>query len=183
MKMIGKNQTTTLYDVKNMARKCSNFYNPKPTLLLYFQLNSPYIPAPFVYSNNYPSIYSVLRAENTYIYSSQYTLKNTTIQQSGSIFGSQFLSTSHSMHITFPVILHVDYTIVNQLGSLFSIITIVMVIFLLFGFTASFNNSVNRLVVMPLEKMMSTLRSSAMILLKSMQSYEQEKVIDCLIIY
>lgn len=176
MKMIGKNYTTNLFDVQNMARKCNNFYGPKPTALLYFELNSPYIPSPYVYTSSYPSIYSVLKETNTYIYSSQFKLTNLTIYRTGSPFGAKYLSTHPGNSFTFESILHMDYTNVNKQSSMFSIITIVMVIVLLFVFTASFNNSVNRLVVIPLEKMMTTLRNSAMILLKSMQSYEQEKV-------
>ena len=45
--------------------------------------------------------------------------------------------------------------------SLSSILIILMVIFTLVGFTASFQHAVDHLIVIPLERMMDTLKSSA----------------------
>ena len=49
-----------------------------------------------------------------------------------------------------------------------------MVIFILVSFSASFQTEVEVLVVAPLEKMLSTLRSSATVMLKSMNAIEKE---------
>ena len=50
-----------------------------------------------------------------------------------------------------------------------------MVIFTLVGFTASFQHAVDHLVVIPLERMMNTLKSSANSILRSVQSIAHEK--------
>ena len=50
-----------------------------------------------------------------------------------------------------------------------------MVIFVLVFFSASFQNSVDSLVVLPLEHIMESLRNSASALLKSMKAMEEEE--------
>jgi len=78
-------------------------------------------------------------------------------------------STTHAINIV------MDQTEVNQWDSGFGIILIVLVIFVLVGFSASFQNAVDALVVVPLEKMVSALRNSATVMLKSMKAMDKEK--------
>jgi hypothetical protein len=58
---------------------------------------------------------------------------------------------------------------------MFSILLIVLVIIVLFVFTAAFSQAVNDLVVRPLEKMMTTLRSSALLMIKSVEQLSSVK--------
>jgi hypothetical protein len=62
--------------------------------------------------------------------------------------------------------------------SLSSVLTIIVVMFALVGFTASFQQAVDELVVMPLERMMDTLKSSASSILRSVQAIAHEKMPD-----
>jgi type IV secretory pathway VirB6-like protein len=63
-------------------------------------------------------------------------------------------------------------TVPNQQIAMFGILIIILVIVVLVGFTASYSSAVNRLVVQPLEKMMGTLRSSAMLMINSLKELE-----------
>ncbi len=67
-----------------------------------------------------------------------------------------------------------DITIPHKMDSLFGILIIILVIFVLVFFSASFQNAVDSLMVVPLEKIMTALRNSATIMLKSMKAASQE---------
>lgn len=71
--------------------------------------------------------------------------------------------------IRFEMAIYMDNTAINQESAMFGILLIVLVIVVLVGFTASYSSAVNRLVVQPLEKMMGTLRSSAMLMINSLK--------------
>ncbi|GMH80217.1 hypothetical protein TL16_g08452 [Triparma laevis f. inornata] len=62
-----------------------------------------------------------------------------------------------------------------QAESISSILIIILVIIALVGFTASFQHAVDHLVVIPLERMMETLKSSANSILRSVQHIAHEK--------
>jgi len=62
-----------------------------------------------------------------------------------------------------------------QSESLSSVLTILLVMVVLIGFTASFQNAVDELIVMPMERMMDTLKSSANSILRSVQAIAHEK--------
>jgi cAMP-specific phosphodiesterase 4 len=59
--------------------------------------------------------------------------------------------------------------------SLSSILTIMLVMVALVGFTASFQQAVDELIVMPMERMMDTLKGSANSILRSVQAIAHEK--------
>jgi hypothetical protein len=67
-----------------------------------------------------------------------------------------------------------DYTVPLQFDAACGVILVTMVIFILVSFSASFQTEVEVLVVAPLEKMLTTLRSSATVMLKSMNAIEKE---------
>lgn len=54
--------------------------------------------------------------------------------------------------------------------SVYSVLLILMVIFLLVGFTASFNHAVDRKIVLPIQRIMDTLKRSAASVLESVQA-------------
>ena len=74
----------------------------------------------------------------------------------------------------YDVSVRMNRTIISQWDAFFGIMLILLVIIVLFGFSASFHGAVDLLVVVPLEKMMNTLRRSATAMLKSMQAMEKE---------
>jgi len=71
-----------------------------------------------------------------------------------------------------------DYTIPNQFDAACGIILVTIVIIILVSFSASFQSQVEVLVVAPLEKMLNTLRSSATVMLKSMNAIDKEAAHD-----
>lgn len=175
-KIAGKNQTVTPYDIQNLARKCNNFYSPKDAVLRYLYIESPYISAPF--EQTYEARRR-LRDDNILTYESSYYIANSTLVQSNSLYALQYLNLSSQNgrdgyygHVEFEVKIKLDNSVVNQSNAMFNILTLVVIIILLLGFTSSFNDSVNRLVVKPLEKMMTTLRNSAMMMIKTMKALE-----------
>ncbi len=68
-----------------------------------------------------------------------------------------------------------DATIPNQWAALYGILLMILVIGVLFGFSASFHSSIETLVIQPLQKLMSTLRKSAQLMIESLKSLEKEK--------
>lgn len=174
IKLQAKNQTATYYEISNLARKCNNFYSPKDDQLLYLSVESPYIEGNY-FEDSYDTR-DVLRDNNIVKFESSYHVSNATLSaqvDSNPNVQTFFDSlTSFSDTYEFEVKLEIDITYRRQQNSMFGILIILLVIFVLFSFTASFSNAVNRLVVLPLEKMMTTLRNSAMMMIKSMQSVE-----------
>ena len=75
---------------------------------------------------------------------------------------------------TYQIMAIMDYTVPNQYDAACGIGLVMIVIIVLMSFSASFQSEVEVLVVAPLEKMMSTLRSSATVMLKSMNVIEKE---------
>jgi hypothetical protein len=69
----------------------------------------------------------------------------------------------------------IDGTVPSQWNALYGIILMILVIGILFGFSGSFHASIETLVVEPLQKLMSTLRKSATIMIDSLKSLEKEK--------
>lgn len=67
-----------------------------------------------------------------------------------------------------------DNTIAAKWDALFGILLIILVVGVLLTFSASFNGSVDVLIVIPLEKMMSILRKSAADMLRSMQAMDRQ---------
>jgi hypothetical protein len=76
--------------------------------------------------------------------------------------------------VRYDINVRMNRTIISEWDAFFGIMLIVLVIVVLFGFSASFHGAVDVLVVVPLEKMMNTLRRSATAMLKSMQAMEKE---------
>jgi hypothetical protein len=122
--------------------------------VLHIKIESPRIAEPFVVDYDTRRI---LRASNILMYPSDYFVyKNMT-------------------EVYYNVELKMDMTIHNQSVAMFSILLIVLVIIVLFVFTAAYSQAVNELVVRPLEKMMTTLRSSALLMIKSVEELSSVK--------
>ena len=165
MKMVAKNENTALYDIVNVARKCHNFYLSKDSKVLHIKIESPRITEPFVMDYDTRRI---LRASNILMYSSDYFVYNMTEHKSKDVDVS-------TQKVYYNVELKMDMTIHNQSVAMFSILLIVLVIIVLFVFTAAYSQAVNELVVRPLEKMMTTLRSSALLMIKSVEQLSSVK--------
>ena len=78
-------------------------------------------------------------------------------------------------NITGYIQANVDTTVPNQWDSFFGIMLTILVIIVLIGFSASFSTVIEKLIVMPLEKMISTLRASASAMLQSLKAYDAER--------
>jgi hypothetical protein len=161
IKTIAKNESCTPWEINNVARKVFNFYEPKDSQLINLHIESPFVPT---FDRDYDHATSVLRASNSYVFLSTYFVSNASLAASvarGYTNAARYLlptgSSDDPSKIYFTVSLTLDETIPNQLNSLYGILIIVLVIMVLVGFSASFNNAVQMLVVKPMGKMVSIL--------------------------
>ena len=149
LKLTGKTSTTTDAVLLEYINKFRTFYRTKAQHLQRLVMTGPYTTA--VDYSWYSD--SDIRDDNLIEYTSDYVVSST----------------------TYTVTAYMDKTIPHQMEAMYGIIIIVMVIFVLVFFSASFQNSVDSLVVLPLEHIMESLRNSASALLKSMKAMEEEE--------
>ena len=166
-KMVAKNESVLLSDMDNMARKCHNFFLPKDSRVLSVMIESPWIEDTLI--REYDTR-KTLRDSNILTYSSDYYVLNSILTE----YNSKYADPSKHK-VFFNVVLKMDITTANELNSMYNILLIVLVIFVLFVFTAAFSQAVNELVVRPLEKMMTTLRTSALLMIKSVEQLSSVK--------
>lgn len=146
-----------LYELNSFADKMNDFFMTTDTNLVSFTVDCPWLPATSKFIRNYKTR-DVLREDNRVFFKSDYHVSE------------DFHSSSTSTR--YPISVVVDSTYPNSMDALYGIIIIILVIFVLFSFSASFQNAVDALVVTPLERMMTTLRKSATVMLKSMKVVE-----------
>jgi cAMP-specific phosphodiesterase 4 len=177
-KITARNQTVTDFDVYNMIRKCEHFYWPKD-----IDLKAISIESPWVEGNFYTTYYTreVVRDNNILVYDSSYYVANSILNSSSNAIALSYLANASSDgrdskpdYTEFFVQLKLDNTDIAQKTAMFNILIIVLVIVMLFAFSSSFNSAVNNMVVKPLEKMMFTLRGSAVVMIKTLKSLENE---------
>lgn len=151
LKSLAKNETTTAYDINYAAAQFQQFYRYKTAKLISLHVDSPHLPdSPFKFDY---FVRSVIRADNMVTFIKPFKV-------SGGPTAAK----------PFQVKAIVDFTVENQQDSMFSILVIVLVIIVLIGFSTSFQRAVDQLIVVPLDHMMKTLRSSAVVMLKSMKA-------------
>lgn len=146
--LMNPNITTT--DISDMAKDFRDFYSYKYTSVMELYVESQYFPS---HKYRYEMPYLV-RDDNVYHVHEDY-------------FGTD------GNH--YKLRMKMNITPVSQWNAFFGIILIILVIVVLIGFSASFQSSVDELVVLPLEKMMNTLRKSATSLLRGMKAMTKEE--------
>jgi hypothetical protein len=156
IKVTAKNETVSAWQLSNLARKVENFYRPKDAKLLHLHIESPF---QSTLDRSYTSARSVLRENNVFIYSSSYSLSNSSLATS---VRRGYLAAQSSLlppparsgaTVSFTVSLKLDMTVENEQNALFNILTILLVVVVLISFSYSFTNSVQNIVVKPLGKM------------------------------
>ncbi len=175
LKLAAKNESTTAYDLNNLLSKCQRFYSTRDN-----RLHKVYLESPFMETLQYKyRTRELLRSDNIITLQQDYYVNNSTLASSGNSYALSYLNNAASEgrndrygYVQFSLKLTFDATVPNELNALFNILLMVLVILCLFTFTESFNSSISKLVVRPLEKMMSTLRNSAMVMLKSLKSLD-----------
>jgi hypothetical protein len=127
------NPNVTVTTLNTMTTEFYDFYKDKDLRPIRIILESPYLDT--TYSQEFSWGYEI-RSSNKLAY-----------------IGSRRVNDQR-----YYIKIIMNNTIINMWGSLFGILLIILVIASLVGFSASFQNSVDELVVLPLEKMMTTLR-------------------------
>jgi hypothetical protein len=144
-------------------------------LIFYFlqiHAESPYI------SHTYTAKYrtrDILRHDNIIKCKSWYELPTALLANSTNPYAQAVARNQTTDMAHFIVKVKMDETVQNQQNSMFGILIIILTIVMLFTFTASFNSTVARLVVKPLEQMMGTLRNSALSMLTMMKANTEDE--------
>jgi cAMP-specific phosphodiesterase 4 len=152
IKTYAKNETST-WQVADMALRMQRFYTTKDILLAELTVESPYADS------------AVAMAWET----------RETLRETNKIAFTKTYRENIGDTATYDIKAIMDYTIINQYDAACGICLVMLVIVILMSFSASFQKEVEVLVVAPLEKMMNTLRSSATVMLKSMNVIEKDK--------
>ena len=157
IKYLAKNPATSDAQLKGFLVKMQHFFRAKDTPLISVSLTRP---------GGDPLIYEYktreyVRDENKVLYSARF-----------SALGALKVDPSSRPYVVNAL---VDRSFPAQQDAMFGIILMVLVIVLLVGASASFKTSVETLVVVPLEKMTTTLRTSATTMLRSMKAVEKEE--------
>lgn len=142
------NPNITTADISHMSDEFRDFYHTKSISVMYLLVESKYLPTQhYHYSMSY-----YIRDDNIYHVEDDYFINDV----------------KYRIHIL------MNMTPIAQWNAFFGIILIILVIVALVGFSASFQSAVDELVVLPLEKMMNTLRNSATSLLRGMKALSKE---------
>lgn len=147
IKLAAKTNSLSAANYSALIDKFYKFYRPKDQKLQSLIVTSPH--ANMVFAQVFESD-DDLRADNLVTFESTFTASAT----------------------TYGVYATMNKTIPNQADAAFGIVIIVLVIFLLVVFSASFQTAVDSTVVLPLEKVMVALRTSAGLMLKSVKAME-----------
>jgi hypothetical protein len=147
------NPNITELGLKSLADNFRDFYHHKDISLMSLYLESPYHPS------------------QRYSYSMPYDVRNDNIYH----VEEDYFDDNGSAGVKYRVRVKMNVTPIAQWNAFFGIILIILVIVVLIGFSASFQSSVDELVVIPLEKMMNTLRRSAASLLRGMKAMSREE--------
>jgi hypothetical protein len=155
------NPNITSSDLNTLTSHFRSFYRHKDISLMLLRYESPYHdPVSYRYAMPYR-----VREDNVYHVKVPYYFDTST----GTPNRDSPTSVKYHIHVQMNV------TPVAQWNAFFGIILIILVIVVLIGFSASFQSSVDELVVIPLEKMMNTLRQSATSLLRGMKAFSREE--------
>lgn len=147
-RLVAQDNTTTSDDLDRMIRKMKRFYHTESLTPMKLLVQSPY--------------FTQIQEEYDLGYY---------IRRDNRLLEEQFF---YANNVKYKIRIWMNNTVINQWNAFFGIMLIVLVIVVLVGFSASFQSSVDLLVVVPLEKMMNTLRKSATAMLKSMKAMSQE---------
>lgn len=146
-RLMALSNDTSLDDMDIMIRKFKRFYHYEDLTPLKLVVESPNFKIRQHYDQGY-----YIRNDNIILQEQSYLVANQ----------------------KYMVRLWMNNTVMDQWDSFFGIMLIILVIVVLIGFSASFQSAVDLLVVVPLEKMMNTLRKSATAMLKSMKAMSKE---------
>ena len=152
LKLLAKEPTTPPALFTAAVGKFENFYKAKDQKLQSISIKSPNtgITQTHTYFSN-----SDIRTDNLVSFTTNYLNPATGVND-----------------VTITAVM--DQTIPHKMDALYGMMIILLVIFVLVFFSASFQNAVDSLMVAPLEKIMTALRNSATVMLKSMKAMETE---------
>ncbi|CAN0201413.1 unnamed protein product, partial [Ectocarpus fasciculatus] len=144
--VVARNETTTAYDLNGLIGEFKDYYDNQDLAPM-----SAYVSSPIgVFRENFDADH--VRQSNRIEVVERYGVDGD----------------------SYKVKLKMDNTVGAQWDAMYGILLIILVVAVLLAFSASFNGSVEVLIVVPLEKMMATLRKSATDMLRSMQAMDKQ---------
>ena len=171
LKTTAKSNNCSNYDVERFIYKYQRFYHFKDIHLKDVTVQSPWKSCGGVYHAN--GTLDPSATQTTYYH--EYGGSRTVTKNTNLIGFLNDLEGKGEFEGNYMIRSTMDYTVPNQWNSFYGIILMILVIGVLFGFSASFHTSIATLVVNPLQKLMGTLRKSATMMLDALKSLEKEK--------
>lgn len=144
--LVARNESTTGYDLDNMIVQFKEYYNNEDLSPISIFISSP----SGIHKNSFGQRH--VRDSNKFELVEHYSLDS----------------------VEYKINIKMDNTAPAKWDALYGILLIILVVGVLLSFSASFNGSVEVLIVIPLEKMMATLRKSATDMLRSMQAMDKQ---------
>ena len=168
LQTMARQSSCTTVDMELYMDKFAKFYTVKDVQVRQITVNSPYYTCGGTLDSSGNTVTNAVQTpfHVDYLNNNRHTRTGNLIEY---IDDYTFEGTSYDVSVT------VDSTIPYQWSALYGIILMILVIGVLFGFSASFHSSIETLVVVPLQKLMSTLRKSATVMIDSLKSLEKEK--------
>ena len=152
--------------VDNIVHKFDTFYKFKDMKMIDITYQSPYQSCGGVLNATGFTVDGATQGITTVVFSSGRVRKDNELPY---FYDFDVDGTEYALSATLTDTVH------SQWNALYGIILMILVIGILFGFSGSFHASIETLVVNPLQKLMSTLRKSATIMIDSLKSLEKEK--------
>lgn len=165
IKNLAKRPNCNQTEVEHFMGKFQRFYRHKDLRVSEIEVQSPYASCG---GTLFPNGTVDPTATQTTLYHAYSTGRDVTKDQNLFLYAND-IDGNHHVRVT------IDNTIPHQWGSFYGIVLMILVIGVLFGFSASFHNSIDTLVVSPLQKLMGTLRKSAQMMIDALKSLEKEK--------
>jgi hypothetical protein len=179
-KITAKNPNATVTDLERIGWKLHKFYEDKDTRVSSVSIESPYVSSSH-YETTYPTDHHPLRSDNVISYHSTYYIASSVLQNSNNPFVQEYLTTvdlsneKRAGFLSFDVIVDFDETIKSEKIAMYNILIIIVAILVMLGCNESFQRSVTRRVVLPLEKTLAVLRTTAVTMMKSLKELEAAK--------
>ncbi len=169
LKTTAKSRNCSSHDIEHFIHKFIHFYHYKDYKVEDVTVQSPYFNCGGTFDENGVAVVSAVQ---TTFYRERLDASRAVTKVSNLLpyhYDFEYGGNTYEIRAT------IDSTIPNQWSSLYGIILMILVIAVLFGFSGSFHSSIETLVVLPLQKLMGTLRKSATVMIDSLKSLEKEK--------
>jgi hypothetical protein len=165
MKYLCKSNRTTIIDIEKLANSIHKYYNGDnnssgkkkksknenhPLELIHLTMETPYIHWNSTFSKDYSSSNKVIRKHNVYHYDRTYKIANSILLASAIPAVKDYSLDLSQDYTKFILELHLDATSETRTAAVFSMLSTLLVIIVLFFGTSTISTSTEKLILLPL---------------------------------